>query len=410
MESRVETHRLRQEIERSLRRAFDPADVLPRLARLARLAPAASDDGIFAHRQLAELLVERHPWRAAIYARRALAHRSDDDRAWAVLAFCQTLLGNFRCAAKAYQQAIASAPANPWYAHNLGHLLDVALGSPHRALPWLRSAYGAKGDNSEIVASYVHALARAGHTGEARGVLERALERFDSRELEALLRWLDQGAPSIEVREARAASRRLEAARGTRATSAKTSVSTSGRTSARTSAGTSGPRDRGAAATEKEKKLRKDGRLARVLERGLSHLPLDARQRERALALARDAVAEAEAAQHVVTATARAAAATAAQPAAASRTVHGRASAPAPPAPPAARRVAPTKPKGDDVAGLAAAVAYAIVYVDHVPLSHAEVAAPFRVAVARLRGRFAELRAKLDIIPGDARYATTRGC
>ena len=55
-------------------------------------------------------------------------------------------------------------------------------------------------------------------------------------------------------------------------------------------------------------------------------------------------------------------------------------------------------------------VPYAIVYVDHVPLSQAEVAAPFRVAVGRLRGRFAELRAKLDIIPGDARYATTRSC
>ena len=88
MESAAETARLRQEIERALRRAFDPADVLPRLARLARLAPPASDDGIFAHRQLAELLVERHPWRAALYARRALQHRRDDDRAWAVLAFC----------------------------------------------------------------------------------------------------------------------------------------------------------------------------------------------------------------------------------------------------------------------------------------------------------------------------------
>jgi len=64
----------------------------------------------------------------------------------------------------------------------------------------------------------------------------------------------------------------------------------------------------------------------------------------------------------------------------------------------------------EDLAGLAAAVAYAIVYVDLLPLSQAEVAAPFRVAVGRLRGRFAELRAKLDIIPGDARYATTRGC
>jgi Flp pilus assembly protein TadD len=350
MDTGVETHRiaaLRQEIERALRRAFDPADVLPRLARLAQLAPPGSDDGVFAHRQLAELLVEQHPWRAAIYARRALAHRCDDDRAWAVLAFCQTLLGNFRCAAAAYKQAIASAPANPWYAHNLGHLLDVALGAPERALPWLRSAYGAKGDNSEIVASYVHALARAGRTGEARGILERALDRFDSRELEALLRWLDQGAPSAaEAREARGASRRALA----------------------TPAGT--------AHEPVDRKLPEDRLLAQVLVRGLSHLPLDARQRKRALALARDAIGEAAAAQDVA------------------RIAEGTAR--------------PPKRRGDDVAGLAAAVAYAIVYVDHLPLSHAEVAAPFRVPVARLRGRFAELRAKLDIIPGDARYATTR--
>ncbi|MBX3189374.1 MAG: tetratricopeptide repeat protein [Labilithrix sp.] len=345
MESGAETHRLRQEIERALRRAFDPADVLPRLARLARIAPAASDDGIFAHRQLAELLVERHPWRAAIYARRALAHGPDDDRAWAVLAFCQTLLGNFRCAATAYRRAIACAPGNPWYAHNLGHLLDVALGTPARALPWLRSAYGAKGDNSEIVASYVHALARAGKTREARDVLERALDRFDSRELEALLRWLDQGAPS---REGKRTSKALPDQE---------------------------PRAFATAEEAEEEAARpvrapkKDQRFTRVLERGLSHLPLDQRQRERALVLARDALA-------------------------------GK-------APPPSRKRA-TPGRGDDVAGLAAAVAYAIVYIDHVPLSQAEVAAPFRVAVGRLRGRFAELRAKLDIIPGDARYATTR--
>jgi Flp pilus assembly protein TadD len=350
METGVESHRLRQEIERALRRAFDPADVLPRLVRLARLAAPSSDDGVFAHRQLAELLVERHPWRAAIYARRALAHRPDDDRAWAVLAFCQTLLGNFRCAAKAYKQAIASAPANPWYAHNLGHLLDVALGVPERALPWLRSAYGAKADNSEIVASYVHALARTGRTSEARSILERALDRFDSRELEALLRWLDQGAPSGEARDTRSDGSRKALAAAT--TKARVPV---------------------------ERKLPKDRRLAQVLVRGLSHLPLDARQRKRALVLARDAIAEAEAAHDLP---------------AVARVADGAAPVP--------------KRKSADVAGLAAAVAYAIVYVDHLPLSHAEVAAPFRVPVARLRGRFAELRAKLDIIPGDARYASTR--
>jgi len=331
---------LRREIEHALRRAFDPADVLPRLARLARLAKPSSDDGIFAHQKLAELLVERHPWRAALYARRALEHRNHDDRSWAVLAFCQTLLGNFHCAASAYKQAIHCAPANPWYAHNLGHLLDVALSQPKRALGYLRTAYDAKGDNSEIVASYAHALARAGNTTEARLVLERALDRFDSRELEALLRWLDQGAPSRPSRMHGEAPR----VREPRSASARTALV---------------PPDRESRTTP----ARRDRRLARVLVRGLAHLPFDKQQRERALALARDAL-------------------------------------PAPAGAPANRT--------DDVAGLAAAIAYAIVYVDHVPLSQAEVAAPFRVAVGRLRGRFAELRAKLDIIRGDARYASTR--
>jgi transcription initiation factor TFIIIB Brf1 subunit/transcription initiation factor TFIIB len=55
---------------------------------------------------------------------------------------------------------------------------------------------------------------------------------------------------------------------------------------------------------------------------------------------------------------------------------------------------------------IAAAVAYAIVYVDHVPLTQSEVAASFRVSVASLRGRFGELRAHLDLLPGDARYAS----
>ncbi len=349
------TQSLRLEIERALRGAFDPADVLPRLARLARIAPPSSDDAAFAHQKLAELLVERDPWRAALYVRRALAHRSDDDRAWAVLAFCQTLLGNYRCAASAYKKAIACAPANPWYAHNLGHLLDVALGEPRRALDWLRLAYQAKGDNSEIVASYAHALGRAGRIDEARAILERARGRVGSRELDALLRWLDQGAPSRSRRDG-------EPARTKR---------------------------RPPSATPK--------RLARVLARGLSHLPLDPRQREQALALARDALPP----PRRKPATTRAVAS-------ANGTDNVARITPGDGAGPEAPSSTASPAPEQDVAGLAAAVAYAIVYIDHVPLSQAEVAAPFRVGVAHLRGRFAELRAKLDIIRGDARYATTR--
>jgi hypothetical protein len=96
----------------------------------------------------------------------------------------------------------------------------------------------------------------------------------------------------------------------------------------------------------------------------LASLPLDARQRARAKSLARDAVTHFS------------------RPSA-GRTVAG-------------------------VQAVAAAVAYAIVYVDHIPLTQSEVAACFRVSVASLRGRFGELRAHLDLLPGDVRYATLR--
>lgn len=363
----TETRRLRLEIERALRGAFDPADVLPRLARLARLAAPESDDGIFANQKLGELLVERDPWRAALYVRRALTHKDGDDRPWAILALCHTLLGNFRCAASAYTQAIACAPSNPWYAHNLGHLLDVALGEPAKALQWLSTAHETKSDNSEIVASYAHALARAGRLDEARRVLEEARGRRggeESRELDALVRWLDQGAPSRPRR--------------------------------------STPKRRAPNTTPK--------RLAQLLARGLSHLPLDPRQHEQALALARDALPPIRKQQ---------------TPASVDGGLedpsrrHREQSQPSkkrrrPRGAPRVEDVATATPdvsprtSDRDLAGLAAAVAYAIVYIDHVPLSQAEVAAPFRVGVAHLRGRFAELRAKLDIIRGDARYATTR--
>lgn len=317
----ADTASLRLSIERSIEGAFDPADVLPRLARLARIAPDASDDALYAHMKLAELVVERDPWRAALYARRVLAHRPHDDRPWAVLAFCQTLLGNFRSAARAYEHAIACAPTNPTYAHNLGHLLDVALGEPERAVAWLRSAHEATGENAEIVASFAHALGRAGKLEEAKAVVRRMLaaQAAPSCELEALLVWLDNGAPKLRV-------------------------------------------DRTTGPSRRERREPRT-RLARELARGLVNLPLDVRQRERAMTIARD------------------------------MGTFGRTLRPA---------------RASDVAATAAAIAYAIVYIDQVPLSIAEVAGPFRVGVTELRGRFAELRASLDIIRGDGRYARAR--
>src|SRR5579872_940259 len=120
---RQQTEELRRQIEWTLARAVDPSDVLPLLHRLVRLADDGSEESSFANLHLAELLVERNPWRAALCARRVLAHRPEDDRGWATLALCQTLLGNYKFAVRAYHRALSSAPNNPWYSHNLGHLL-----------------------------------------------------------------------------------------------------------------------------------------------------------------------------------------------------------------------------------------------------------------------------------------------
>ncbi len=350
---RQQAQELRRQIEWTLARAVDPGDVLPLLHRLVRLAAEGTDERVFANLHLAELLVERDPWRAALYARRVLAHRPDDDRGWATLALCQTLLGNYKFAVSAYHHALTSAPQNPWYAHNLGHLLDVALGRAEEAVGWLKRAYQSAAYSGEVAASYAHALARVGRIVEARKILTRAMKRTASREHAALLKWLEQGAPADKDHPLPRPAPVQALAAGDRDDSDDGS---SRRGSADDRAQGSAPR--------RPRNAPVLGELDAVLARGLARLPLDARQRARAKALARDALAYFK------------------------RPTGSRA--------------------GAAVQAVAAAIAYAIVYVDHVPLTQAEVAACFRVSVASLRGRFGELRAHLDLLPGDARYATLR--
>ncbi len=359
---RQQAQELRRQIEWTLARAVDPTDVLPMLHRLARIADDGSDESLFANVHLAELLVERDPWRAAIHARRVLTHRPVDDRVWATIALCQTMLGNYKFAVSAYHHALSSAPKNPWYAHNLGHLLDVALGRATEALPWLERAYGSAGHSAELASSYAHALARVGRIPDARTVLARAMKKTASREHAALLKWLEQGAPAdqdhplprpapvhtlgmIEREDAPTASNALRRIR--------------------TKAGQTGQ-----GVSRRSPVL---AELDGVLARGLANLPLDSKQRVRAKSLARDAMT------HLLKPTRAAGSARAA-----------------------------TARAGTAIQAVAAAVAYAIVYVDHVPLTQSEVAACFRVGVASLRGRFGELRSHLDLTPGDERYATLR--
>jgi tetratricopeptide (TPR) repeat protein len=398
MDARQEqAQELRRQIEWTLARAVDPSDVLPMLHRLARVAHDGSDDNLFANLHLAELLVERDPWRAALFARRVLGHRPEDDRGWATLALCQTLLGHYKFAVSAYHHALTSAPKNPWYAHNLGHLLDVALGRAAEAIGWLKRAYQSAPDSGEVAASYAHALARVGRLSEARKVLTRAMKRGSSREHAALLRWLEQGAPADKDHPLpRPAPVHAMAARGlvpqmtrgeadgegegrpspgNKRVDAKASPSFDAKAAPSFDAKASpsfdakaSASDEGPLAQRRAMRSTPAGELDVVLARGLSNLPLDAKQRARAKALARDA------AEYF------------SRPSGARGATGARGS----------------------IDAVAAAIAYAIVYVDHVPLTQAEVASCFRVGVASLRGRFGELRSHLDLLPGDARYATLR--
>jgi tetratricopeptide (TPR) repeat protein len=200
--------RLRREVDRALHAKLDAEEVLPLLARLARAAPTNSDAWVYAHRHLAELGVEHDPWRAALFARRVLRVQSRDDGAWAVLGLAQSLLGNYRYAARAYERALELAPENPWYAHNLGHLYDVALNRPYDALPLLAQATEAQTGEADIAASYAHALARCGKLVLAKRVLKRAIRHGATSDQMALWRWLDAGAPAVDAAGAAAAARK----------------------------------------------------------------------------------------------------------------------------------------------------------------------------------------------------------
>ncbi len=189
------TEQLRSEAESLLRRARPRKELAPVLERLAALAPDGSEDSTFAHRHLAELSIEENPWRAALHLRRVVRARADDDVVHALLGLCHALLGNFRAAVTHYRRALAIMPRNPWYHHNVGHLLDVALGTPALALPHLRSAHRLEPLEDEVTASLAHCLASAGELAEAHALADdagRAAPR--NRDHRALLAWIEGGA------------------------------------------------------------------------------------------------------------------------------------------------------------------------------------------------------------------------
>jgi tetratricopeptide (TPR) repeat protein len=243
-ESNSSLRRLRKRVERALASGQRGSEVLRDLELMVRdygeqardLAQGeqcveANRDVLFAHRQLAELRLEESPWQAALHLRQLIAasahggngrganghaanghaanghaanghgdsgqkDSAQDDGVHALMGLCQALLGNFRAAISSYRRAVQISPRNPWYHHNLGHLIDVGLGDAKSALRHLQLAYDIQPLEDEIGASLAHCFARLGRLDEAHKLAAEAIQNAPSnREHRVLIEWIEQGAP-----------------------------------------------------------------------------------------------------------------------------------------------------------------------------------------------------------------------
>lgn len=191
-----EIYSLRKRVEASLLSSSDTALARPLLERILEIADEHSEDACYAHRHLAEADLHSDPWNAALHLRRVLQVTPDDDVAHALMGLCHALLGNFRAAVSSYHRALRAEPDTPWYHHNIGHLLDLALDAPREALPHLQRAYRGAPEHDEIASSLAHCLARLGQLDEAHALAQRALRLAPSNgEHERLLAWIESGAP-----------------------------------------------------------------------------------------------------------------------------------------------------------------------------------------------------------------------
>jgi Flp pilus assembly protein TadD len=191
-----ELDRLRTRIKDALARDRPSTEILPMLQALLDGAGEQRDLRVFAHRHLAELTLQDQPWQAALHLRRVIKANAADDTVHALMGLCQALLGNFDSAVHNYERALSIEPANAWYHHNLGHLLDVALDMPDAALVHLRSAHEAHPVEDEVTASLAHCLARLGRLRESEDLAREAVDLAPLHESHAsLLAWIRRGAP-----------------------------------------------------------------------------------------------------------------------------------------------------------------------------------------------------------------------
>jgi tetratricopeptide (TPR) repeat protein len=210
---------LRRSIERAIVRDDPRGQILAMLERLQRVAREGTDERRFAERRLAELVLESAPWRAAVLVRRRLRDDANDDACWALMGLAQALLGHHRFAAASYRRALALDPGNPWYSHNLGHILDVALDRPRDALPHLRRSAVAIADEPAIACSLAHALFRCGDLLAARRALADGAAVGGARDPDVLA--LTAEIERLELRERRENGKRPERRRADAALAAE---------------------------------------------------------------------------------------------------------------------------------------------------------------------------------------------
>jgi tetratricopeptide (TPR) repeat protein len=111
------------------------------------------------------------------------------------MGLCHALLGNYRVAVRSYRDASNLAPQTPWYHHNLGHLMDVALDDPVGAERHLRRAYELEPEHDEIIGSLAHCVARLGDLDQAQKLAELAQEKGPCNpDHRSLLEWIEGGA------------------------------------------------------------------------------------------------------------------------------------------------------------------------------------------------------------------------
>ena len=178
-----------RDIEWALRAGLDSSELIRMIEGLLIAATPGSTEAQFGTIKLAELVMSTQPWRAAVLAKQSLLV-AETAHGWALLGLAQSSLGNYRSAVKAYRRALLLVPENPWYCHNLGHLLDVAFNRPRDALVYLERAHNGQPAEPEISSSYAHALGRLGHRDKALALLERS-----TGSLEEATAWLNRWFP-----------------------------------------------------------------------------------------------------------------------------------------------------------------------------------------------------------------------